>query len=59
MVFPQLVSPTTKILEGDLNENPFSQHSDMMKTQKVTQGYLIHLILCALMISSKRSPTLS
>ena len=48
MVFPQVVSPTTKILEGDLNENPFSQHSDMMKTQKVTQGYLIHLILFVL-----------
>ena len=48
MVFPQLVGPTTKMLEGNFKENPFSQQSDMMKTQKVTQGYLIHLILFVL-----------
>ena len=48
MVFPQLVGPTTKMFEGDFKENPFSQQSYMMKTQKVTQGYLIHLILFVL-----------
>ena len=48
VVFPQLVGPTIKMLEGDLKENPFSQHDDMTKTQKVTQGYFIHLILFVL-----------
>ena len=51
------MGPTTKMLEGDLKENPFSRHDVMMvKTQKSdTEVFHSLNFICAWMISFKRS----